>query len=342
VDTRYPTLWRQTWVVPVLTVVIYLVAVPVNAQQQAKPVRIGIPYFGTDAAAPRLEGAFYQGLRSLGYVEGQSLLVERRCCANGNEEQFGKFMADLIQRKVNVVLVATPQAAVAAKQATSTIPIVFVSVADPIKLGLVANLAHPGGNITGFSHAALAAPGEALGKQMQLMKDLIPSLSRLGILINSANPSYEQVDFPRILADLAKTVGVTPIVVDAHEPADLRPAFEKAVGARCQAIVVTADTLTFSERTQIAALAAKYHLPATYWFREHVEAGGLMSYGVDLADLWRRAAGYVDRIAKGANPGDLPVERPTKFELVMNPNVAKSLGLTVPPSLLGRVDEFVQ
>jgi putative ABC transport system substrate-binding protein len=316
--------------------------VPVHAQQQVKPVRIGIPYFGTEAAAPRLEAAFYQGMRNLGYVEGQSLLIERRCCANGSKEQFGQFMADLIQRKVDIVLVATPQAAVGAKQATTTIPIVFVSVADPVKLGLVANLAHPGGNVTGFTHLALGAPGDALGKQMELIKDLIPSVSRVAILINSANPMHQQVDFPGLLANLAKTVGVTPIVVDAHAPADLAPAFEKAVGARAQAIVVTADTLTFSERVQIAALAAKYRLPATYYFREHVEAGGLMSYGVDLADLWLRAAGYVDKIAKGTKPGDLPVERPARFELVINSKVAKSLGLTIPPALLRRVDEFVE
>ena len=313
-----------------------------HAQQPTKPVRIGVPYFGTDAAAPHLEAAFLQGLRDLGYVQGQNLLIERRCCANGSKELFSEFMADLIQRKVDIVFVSTPQAAVAAKQATSTIPIVFVAVSDPVKLGLVASFADPGGNVTGFSHVAPGPPGEALGYQMQLIKEMVPSASRLAVLINPSNPIYQQVDFPGILATLARPVGVTPIVVEAQTPADLAAAFEKAVLAGSQAIVVTADTLTFAERKQIADLAAKHRLPATYRFREQAEAGGLMSYGVDLANLWRRAAGYVDRIVKGMKPGDLPVERPTKFELVINRGAANSLGLTIPQSIIARADQVLE
>jgi len=316
-----------------------------DAQQPTRFVRIGVPYFGPNAAAPRLDAAFSQGLRDLGYVERQNLLIERRCCANGNKEQFATFMTDLIQRKIDILFVTTPQAAVAAKQATSAIPIVFVAVSDPVRIGLVESFAHPGGNVTGFSHLALGAPGEAVGKHMQLIKEMVPSISRLAILINPSNPIYQQGDIARIRSNwdnLGRAVGVTPIVVEAQAAADLAPAFETAIGTRAQAIIVTADTLTFSERKQIAELAAKHRLPATYWFKEHVEAGGLMSYGVDLADLFYRAAGYIDRIAKGAKPGDLPVERPTKFELVLNRNTARTLGLTIAPTLLTRADEVVE
>ena len=313
-----------------------------HAQPSTTSLRIGIPYFGTQATSPRLETAFLQGLSELGYVEGQNLLIERRCCASGSKDRFAEFMADLIKSNVDLVLVSTPQAAVPAKQATASIPIVFMGVSDPVRLGLVASLTRPGGNVTGFSHVAFGAPGEALGKQLRLIKEMVPTLTRLAVLINPANPMYQKVDFPGILANLVQPIGVTPLVVQAQKPADLAGAFEAASRVQAQAIVVTADGLTFAERKQIAELATRYRLPATYWFREHVEVGGLMSYGVDLADLWRRAAAYVDKIAKGVNPGDLPVEQPTKFELVINRNAAKALGLAIPPSIMARADQVLE
>jgi ABC-type uncharacterized transport system substrate-binding protein len=312
-----------------------LLAVPraAVAQQVGKVPRIGV--LGT-AHSATWDG-FRQGLRERGYTEGRTILIEWRW-TEGRAERTPSLAADLVRLQPDVIVTASPQPTAAAKAATATIPIVFIAVADPVRAGLVATLARPGGNITGL---ATLVPEGFSGKMIELLKEAVPQVSRVAILTNPTNAILQQIGANE-LPGVAERLRLTLLTVEVRAPDALEGAFETAVRSRAGAIMVAGDPLTFIHGARIAELAAKHRLPAMYLFRESVEAGGLMAYGPSFPDLGRRAASYVDRILKGAKAADLPVEQPTKFEFVINLKTAKALGLTIPPSVLGRADEVIQ
>jgi len=283
----------------------------------------------------RMYEAFRQGLLERGWVEGQNVVIEWRF-AEGRMERFPDLTADLIRLKVDIVVTLGGPAARAAKQATTTTPIVAIGVSDPVGQGLVASLARPGGNVTGL---ATLFPELAV-KRLELLKEALPGVSRVAVLWNAANPG--NVIILRGVQAAAQTLGVTLQTREVRGPDDFAAAFAKMRRERPDALMILDDPLLFQYRASIVDFAAKRRLPAMHPFRESVEAGGLIAYSVNLAELNRRAAEYVDKILKGAKPADLPVEQPTKFELVINLKTAKALGLTIPPSLLGRADEVIQ
>jgi len=308
-----------------------------EAQQAAKIARIG--YLSTTLAAnPLLREAFRQGLRELGYVEGRNVVIENRA-AEGKLERFPALAAELVALKVDVIVVGNTLAALAAKQATRTLPIVFANASDPITEGLVTSLARPGGNVTGLSNLA---PG-LVGKRLELLTQTVPGVSRVAVLWKPGGSGGSMDKDMLTEAEVAgRALGVRLQFVEARGPEDFDRAFSDMTGARAGALTVLPIVMFFHERRRLVDLAAKNRLPAVYPHREFVDAGGLMTDGPNLADLFRRAATYVDKILKGAKPADLPVEQPTKFELVINLKTAKALGLTIPPSLLGRADEVIQ
>jgi putative ABC transport system substrate-binding protein len=316
-----------------------LVAAPLaaEAQQAAKVARIGYLTINV-AAAPHLPEAFRQGLRDLGYVEGRNLVIEYRD-AEGKVERLPTLAAELVALKVDVILVPGTLPALAAKQATRTLPIVFANVGDALTSGLVESLARPGGNVTGLS---ILAP-ELVGKGLELLKQAVPGVSRVVVLWTPGGvPERTGKDMLKEAEVAGRALGVRLQFLEARGPADIDRAFSDITRARAGALTVLGSAMFFNERRRLVDLAAKNRLPAVYPWREFVDAGGLMSYGPNFADLYRRAATYVDKILKGAKPGDLPVEQPTKFELVINLKTAKALGLTIPPSLLQRADEVIQ
>jgi putative ABC transport system substrate-binding protein len=299
---------------------------------QGTPRRIGC--FGILDNAPIILDAWRSGLRKRGWIEGKNLLVEYRYTQP--TDRYPALAAELMALSPDLVVAAGPQAA-ALKSATATIPIVFVAVADPVGLGLVKSLARPGGNITGF---ATFVPGDWTSKGVEILRELVPSASKIALLVNPRNPIHMLIlaeEIPRT----ARNLGVALPVVEATTAEELDTAFASAAAQHADAIMVFADPLTNFEAPRVVALAAEHHLPATYLFRQFAN-GGLIVYGPDLADLFHRAGGFVDKILKGTNPSDLPVEQPTKFELVINMKTAKALGLTVPPSLLVRADEVIE
>jgi putative ABC transport system substrate-binding protein len=308
-----------------------------EAQQAAKVPRIG--YLGpTLAANPHMIEAFLQGLRDLGYVEGRNVVIEYRS-AEGNLERYRALVAELVALKVDVIFVPGTPAAVAAKQATRTLPIVFAGAADPVADGLVTSLARPGGNVTGLSGFS----PELVGKRLELLKQAVPGVSRVAVLWQpGAVPELTEKHLLKEADVAARALGVQLQIVEARGPADLDRAFSDMTRARAGALTVLGTPMFFTERRRLVDLAAKNRLPAVYGTRDSVDVGGLMAYGPNTADLVRRAATYVDKILKGAKPGDLPVEQPTKFELVINLKTAKALGLTIPQSVLGRADEVIQ
>jgi putative ABC transport system substrate-binding protein len=308
-----------------------------EAQQAAKVARIG--YLAADRAAnPQLHEAFRQGLRDLGHVDGRNVVIEYRD-AEGKLERLPALAAELVALKVDVIVASGTLAALAAKQATKTIAIVFTAVPDPVGSGLVTSLARPGGNVTGFS--GLAA--ELVGKRLEQLKQAVPGVSRVGVLWHpGAFGERTEQEMLKEAEVAARALGVQPQFVEARVPADFDRAFSEMTRSRAGALTVLTSGMFFTERRRLVALAAKNRLPAVYPWREAVDAGGLMSYGANIAALYRRAATYVDKILKGAKPGDLPVEQPTKFELVINLKTAKALGLTIPQSVLGRADEVIQ
>jgi putative ABC transport system substrate-binding protein len=277
--------------------------------------------------------ALVQRLRELGWIEGRTVAIEYRW-AEGRPERFAEIAAEFVQLKVNVI-VTVGGAVLAAKQATSAIPIVFAAATDPLGGGLVASLARPGGNITGLS---IQAPDLA-GKRLEVLRELVPGLRRLAILTN--------VDYPAAVQEMdeaqaaAGKLGLEIAKLEIRRAADIAPAFE-ALNGRAEALYVTADPLLNTYRIRIITLANVARLPMISTFREHVEAGSLMSYGPNARDLFRRAGDYVDKILRGAKPGDIPVEQPTKFDLVINLTTAKALGLTIPESFLSRADEVIE
>ncbi len=318
------------------TVALGFLTVPLAAEAQAaaKVPRIGYLTTVSRADDRRLE-SLRQGLRELGYAEGQTIAIEYRF-ADGRPERLPALAAELVGLKVDVIVTAGPPAPQVAKQATSTIPIVFTVAGDPVGEGLVASIARPGGNVTGL--ASIAA--EVVGKQLELLKEVVPKVSRVAVLQDPNHPGH-----PLMLRQLegpARALGVQLHVVQAGSPAEIDAAFAAMRGQRVGGVLVLRDSFFNAQRAQIAALAAKSGLPAVYGFSEHAEAGGLMAYGANVPFMYRRAATYVDKILKGAKPADLPVEQPTTFELVINLKTAKALGLTIPQSLLQRADEVIQ
>ena len=313
-----------------------LLALPVSAGAQVPPRVFRIGFLGgsspTSSESGHVWQAFLQGLRDLGYVEGQNIVIEGRYYGD-RPEQLPALAAELVRLQVDVIVAAAPPAPEAAKRATSTIPIVMANHADPVASGLVASFAKPGGNVTGLSLQAR----ELRVKQLQLLKEILPSLTRVAFLRNPTIP----FDLNE-LQTAARSLKLQAQIVEARDPNEFAAAFAAATRQRAGALIVLAGSTFFAHRAQLAALAAEHRLPTVYLLKENIDAGGFMAYGPDLRDNFRRAAGYVDRILKGAKPGDLPIEQPTKFELAINLKTARALGITIPPSVLARVDRIVE
>ena len=308
---------------------------PADAQQPKKIPRIGVISQGSLSSYSPSIKAFREGLRDLGYVEGQNIAIEYRY-AEGVDERFPKLADELVQLKVNVIVANGTPATQAAKNATKTIPIVMEGVTDPVGTGLVASLAHPGGNVTGLSNLY----SDLGGKQLELLKEAFPKISRVAVLWDSANAGNAVW-----LAEMKVAAGPVRITLqplDVHGPDDFERAFKAIKKEHADALTVLASAPANTNRARIVDFAAKSKLPAMYASYLFVDIGGLMSYGTIGADLWRRAATYVDKILKGAKPADLPVEQPTKFELIINLKAAKQIGLTIPPSVLYRADKVIR
>ncbi len=331
-------LTRQTAAAFTVVLILGLLAAPLAAQQAIKVFRIGFLALSR-APNPHLHEAFLRGLRDLGYVEGHNLVIEYRD-AEGKFERLPALAAELVALKVDVIVTGggTPTA-LAARQATRTLPIVFASAPDPVTDGLVKSLARPGGNLTGSSNII----PELVGKCLEQLKQVAPGVTRIAVLWQPGAVGERTEQEMLKSAEVAgRTLGVRLQFLEVRGPADLDQAFAEIARRRAGALTVLGSAMFFSERRRLVDLVARNRLPAVYPQREFVEAGGLMSYGPDLADLFRHAATYVDKILKGAKPGDLPVEQPTKFELVINLKTAKALGLTIPQSLLRRSDQIVE
>ena len=307
-----------------------------DAQEATKVYRIGRLSAGPPIESdPSLE-AFRQGLREFGYVEGQNLVIEHRY-AEGRLEWLPALAAELVQLQVDVIVAGGTAAIRAAQYATRTIPIVMAVAYEPVGEGLVASLAQPGGNITGLSWLGAELPG----KRLEILKETVPQLSRIAVLANPANPAYTPGMHNMTVA--AKALALQLHVVEVRRADELDTAFATMTREGVDALLVLEDSLLLSGlRSRIAELAATHRLPAMYGWRYHVDAGGLMAYGPSQPDMFRRAATYVDKILKGAKPGDLPVEQPMKFELVINLKAAKALGLVIPPVLLFQATEVIQ
>jgi putative ABC transport system substrate-binding protein len=310
-----------------------LFCLPLKAypQQPAAPRRIGALLVAFSPESKEVQ-AFRQALRDAGYAEGRDVVIEWRFDYNRIPES----VDDLVQRKVEVIVVTSTLPAQAFKRATSTIPIVMAVVADPVGSGLVTNLAHPGGNVTGLS----LMMADLTAKRLQLLKETIPQLTRVAVLWNPDTPYH-----PKVIQDLkavAPSLSLELSFVAARAPEQFGPAFSAVSRARAQVLYVIEDPVFFNRRMTLVKLASKARLPIIYWVKEFAEAGGLMSYGANYSDLMRQSVGYVDKILKGAKPGDLPIEQPTKIEFVVNLKAAKALGLAIPQSILLRADEVIR
>ena len=319
-----------------LSIAVVVVGAIAQAQQSTKIPRIGyLNAVSPSSVSDRIE-AFRQGLRELGYVEGKNIVIVSRY-ADGNLERLPALAAELASLKVDVIVSSGPVPTRFTKKATATIPIVMAQDSDPVGNGFVATLARPGGNITGLSTLA----PELSGKRLELLKEIIPRLSRVAVFGTSTQPGNAQALKEVELA--ARAFGINLQYVDVLDPKDIETAFRAAGKGRADAVLMMVpSSVVNSLRKEIAELAVKSRLPATYQQSEYVEAGGLMSYGVSIDDLNRRAATYVDKILKGRKPADLPVEQPTKFELVINLKAAKQIGLTIPPQVLARADRVIK
>jgi len=320
-----------------LPVAVLLVPLAGEAQHAATIPRIGLlfPTSLSDPRTPRFLEAFRQGLRELGYAEGQNIAIESRF-AEGKWDQLPSLAAELVRLKVDVIVTYTTPATQAAKQATGTIPIVVAAVIDPVAAGLVVSLAHPGGNITGLSQMV----PELVGKQLEVLKEVAPKISRVALLGNPANAgNAPQV---RHAQNAARALGMRLQSLEARGPSEIESAFVAMTTERAGAVIVLIDSTLIDHRTRIADLAARRRLPMVSGTIETAEAGGLMAYGPSVRDMFRRAAAHVDKILKGAKPADLPIEQPTKFDLVINLRTARALGLTIPQSVLLRADQVIQ
>jgi putative tryptophan/tyrosine transport system substrate-binding protein len=306
-----------------------------RAQQPGKVYRIGLMEMTPAASNAANFDALRKGLRELGYVEGQNLVLDYRS-ADGRPERFPQLAAELVRLNVDLIVTRGTPAVMAAKNATGTIPVVMAASGEPVGTRVVAGLARPGGNITGLS----AFTSELITKRLELLRETAVGIRRIAFLHNMENPAvppqWEE------LKTLAPLLGLEAQLLNVRKPEDIVRAFNTAVAERADAIIVGNDTVALANRRQVVELAAKHRLPTMYNSREFIDAGGLMSYGVNYADLYRRAAIFVDKIFKGSKPADLPVEQPTKFELLINLKAAVALGLDVPPQLLARADEVIE
>jgi len=305
-----------------------------EAQQADKIPRIGF-LINSPSVFPGRIGAFRQGLRELGYVEGKNLVIEWRS-TEGKLDRAPTLATELVRLKVDILVSAGPTSTAFLKEATTTIPIVMGFDTDPVGNGLVASLARPGSNVTGLS---VLSP-ELGGKRLELLKEIIPKLSRIAVVGSSTLPGNAQTFRETELA--AEALRVTLLYDDVLSPKDIETAFQRAFKGRADAVLALGNSVLNAYRAKVADLAVKNRLPAMYYAAEFVEDGGLISYGVDFPDLFRRAATYVDKILKGAKPAELPVEQPTKFELVINLKTAKQIGLTIPPNVLARADKVIR
>ena len=314
---------------------ILIAPVPVDAQAPGKIVRIGrLSPLSAETDSPNLE-AFRKGLRELGWVEGKTFTIESRF-ADGKSERLPELAAELVRQRVDLILTGSNPGALAAKKATATIPIVMVTTGDPVGAGLVASLARPGGNVTGVT-----ALGQMLNaKRLELIKEAVPGVTRVAVLTNPR--STYTAPFLQERESMVRRLGLQLPVLEAADPGSFEKAFAALATDRAGALLVQTDAMFITYRRRIVELAAKSRVPAVYGDREFVDAGGLMFYGASLAHLYHDAASYTDRILKGARPTDLPVEQPTKLELVINLKAAKALGLTIPPSVIGRADHLVE
>lgn len=314
---------------------IFIFSFPINAQQHKKIPRIG--YLSSLSLSDDSTGigSFKRGLRALGHVEGKNVVIEYRF-ANRNFRRLLKFAADLVSLKVDVIVTPSSTPTRVARSATSSIPIVMAQDSDPLGNGFVESLTRPGGNITGLS----TLPPVMSGKQLALLKEIIPKLSRVAVIATPINPDNTQARKDMEAGALA--VNATVQHLELRSPNDLEAVFQEAIKERADAVIVLQSPLVFSRPIQVAEIAAKSRLPAMYPAAEFVQAGGLMGYGADLDDLFRRAAGYVDKILKGSKPGNLPVQQPTKFQLIINLKAAKQIGLTIPQKVLQRADRVIK
>lgn len=316
----------------------FMAPLPADAQPPVKVYRIGVlaNALPTAPQAVRLWEAFAEAMRERGYIEGQNFVIERRS-TEGRLEQSPALAAELVGLKVDLLVAVGTAGARAAQQATSAIPIVVVYVLDPVEGGLVASLARPGGNVTGVAFGAGLA---ILGKHLELLKEAIPKVSRVAVLSDPAHPL--DAGYRREAQAAARGLGLSLQFYEVREPKELESAFTAMTKARAGGLLVLTQPFAFVQARRIAELAATSRLPAVYPFRESVDAGGLMAFAANAPDMFRRAATYVDKILKGAKPGDLPIEQPTRFELVINLKTVKALGLTIPQSVLLRADEVIQ
>ena len=327
--------FRTVAVIVALALGILLTPLLAEAQQLTKVPRIGYLGAGSYSSRTARIEAFRQGLRELGYVEGKNILIEYRW-AEDKLDRLPDLAVELVRLKVDVIVTGGSRSTRDAKEATVTIPIVMAQDNDPVGSGFVASLARPGGNITGLS----TLRPEISGKQLELLREIVPRLSRVAVLGNSTQPGNVQMLKEVELA--AGAFGVKLQYLDVRDPKDIETAFRAASKGRADAVLVLPSPVVLSQRTQVVGLAVKSRRPAIYPFPEFVEDGGLMTYGVSLTDLFRRAATYVDKILKGRTPADLPVEQPTKFEFIINLKAAKQIGLTIPPNLLARADKVIK
>ena len=323
--------WASCWLPIAISAAAFSSA---TAQQPAKVFHIGI-LSPAPAASTKGFDAFRNGLRGLGYIEHANIMIEYRLAA-WDYGRLPAMAADLVRLPVDVIVTdGGPRVASIAQEATHTIPIVAATAgADPVAAGLAMSLGHPGGNLTGFAGVNI----ELSGKRLQLLKGAVPGVTRVGVLRNPDNPSSTL----RATEEAARTLGLELRIVEVAAPDKISAAFEAAVSGGAEAVVVLPDAMFWHERTRIVSLAAKHRLPAIYEDREYATDGGLLTYGRDVSEQFRLAAGYVDKILKGAKPADLPIQQPTRFQLVVNLKTAKTLGLTIPPAILDLADEVIE
>jgi putative ABC transport system substrate-binding protein len=329
-------MWWGSTVGFIVTLTLRMLIAPctVTAQPRSAVPRIGILTLAAEASTPVWE-AFRQGLRDLGYVEGKNISLEYRFAA-GQPERLSALVAELVRDQVDIIVTTGGAAAQAARDATQIIPIVMATSGDPIRSGLVASLAQPGGNLTGLSLMVT----EVGGKRLELLKEALPHVSRVAVLWNAGNPASP--DELRAIEATARGLGLQLHARAVRSLDELESTFAAMTREGAEALITLADAVLWNHRTRVVALAAQYRLPAVFDAREFADAGGLMTYGPHVPDNYRRAAVYVDKILKGTKPADLPVEQPVKFELVINLKTAQALGVTIPPALLFQADEVLQ